>query len=77
MEDIIHFFNFDQIRNRAEVPFLMQAALNGAEQAGYTGGIIFLNYEESKGILKMENKFSIILENLEEEETLTLGDQTF
>ena len=25
----------------------------------------------------MENKFAIILENLEEEETLTLGDQTF
>ena len=25
----------------------------------------------------MENKFEIIIENLEEEETLTLGDQTF
>ena len=45
MEDVIHFFNFDQRRNRAEVPYLMQATLKGAAKAVYTGGIIFLNYE--------------------------------
>ena len=50
MEEIIHFYNFDKIRDKAEIPRLMQAVLNGAEQAGYADGIIFLNYEESKGI---------------------------
>jgi len=37
--------NFKNIRNNAEKPFLVQAVLNGAEQAGYTDGILFLNYE--------------------------------
>ena len=45
MGDVIHLYNFENIRNRAETPFLMQAVLNGAEQAGYTGGILFLNYK--------------------------------
>ena len=36
---------FKNIRNNAEKPFLVQAVLNGAEQAGYTDGILFLNYE--------------------------------
>ena len=31
--------------NFTETPLLMQAVLNGAEQAGYMDGIIFLNYE--------------------------------
>jgi len=44
--DVVHLYNFKNIRNTAELPLLMQAVLNGAEQAGYTDGIIFLNYKE-------------------------------
>lgn len=44
-KDVIHLYNFKNIRNNAEKPFLVQAVLNGAEQAGYTEGILFLNYE--------------------------------
>ena len=44
-EDVIHLYNFKNIRNNAEKPFLVQAVLNGAGQAGYTDGILFLNYE--------------------------------
>ena len=43
--DVVHLYNFKNIRNTAEIPLLMQAVLNGAEQAGYTDGIIFLNYK--------------------------------
>ena len=43
--EVIHLYNFENIRNKTEIPFLMQAVLNGAEQAGYTDGILFLNYE--------------------------------
>jgi len=45
MEEVVHFYNFENIRNRTEVPLLIQAVLNGAEQVGYMDGIIFLNYE--------------------------------
>lgn len=44
-DDVLHLYNFNNIRNNAEKPFLVQAVLNGAEQAGYTDGILFLNYE--------------------------------
>ena len=40
-----YLYDFENIRNKAETPLLMQAVLNGAEQAGYMDGIIFLNYE--------------------------------
>ena len=43
--DVLHLYNFKNIRNNAEKPFLVQAVLNGAEQASYTHGILFLNYE--------------------------------
>ena len=45
MTEVVHLYNFQNIRNRSEIPLLMQAVLNGAEQAGYTDGILFLNYE--------------------------------
>lgn len=43
--DVLHLYNFKKIRNTSEIPLLIQAVLNGAEQAGYTDGIIFLNYK--------------------------------
>jgi len=43
--EVIHLYNFKKIRNRTEVPVLMQAVLNGAEQVAYISGIMFLNYE--------------------------------
>ena len=43
--EVVHLYDFENIRNKAETPLLMQAVLNGAEQAGYMDGIIFLNYE--------------------------------
>ena len=46
IEEVVHLYNFENIRNRTETPILMQAVLNGAEQAGYMDGIIFLNYEQ-------------------------------
>ena len=45
MTEVVHLYNFQNIRNRSEIPILMQAVLNGAEQAGYTNGIHFINYE--------------------------------
>lgn len=45
MEEVVHLYNFENIRNRTETPLLIQAVLNGAEQVGYMDGIIFLNYE--------------------------------
>jgi hypothetical protein len=45
MGEVVHLYNFENLRNRTETPLLMQAVLNGAEQAGYIDGIIFLNYE--------------------------------
>jgi hypothetical protein len=44
MAKVVHLYNFENIQNRNEIPLIMQAVLNGAEQAGYTDGIIFLNY---------------------------------
>lgn len=44
-EEVIHIYNFEDIRDRTEVPFLMQAVLNGSEQAGCTDDNFFLNYE--------------------------------
>ena len=43
--DVLHLYDFKNIKNNAEKPVLVQAVLNGAEQAGYTDGILFLNYE--------------------------------
>lgn len=43
--EVIHLYNFENIENKTETPLLMQAVLNGAEQEGYTDGIIFLNYD--------------------------------
>lgn len=34
-EDVLHLYNFKNIRNNAEKPFLVQAVLNRAGQAGY------------------------------------------
>ena len=45
MGEVVHLYNFAKIRNRSETPLLMQAVLKGAEKAGYTEGIIFLNHE--------------------------------
>lgn len=45
IKEVVHLYNFENIRNKAEIRILMQAILNGAEQAGDTDGIIFLNYE--------------------------------
>ena len=45
MEEVVHLYNFEKIRNRDEVPLLMQAVFNGAKSENYTDGIIFLNYE--------------------------------
>ena len=64
MGKVVHLYNFENIRNKTETPLLMQVVLNGAEQAGYMDGITFYKFER-------------IIENLEDEETLTLGDQTF
>ena len=44
MGEVVHLYNFENIRNRTETPLLMQAVLNGAKQVGYMDGIIFLNY---------------------------------
>ena len=44
-DDVVHLYNFQNIRNNAEKPLLVQAVLNGAEQAGYMDGILFLNYQ--------------------------------
>jgi hypothetical protein len=46
MAEVVHLYNFENIRDRSEIPLLIQEVLNGAEQAGYTDGIIFLNYGE-------------------------------
>lgn len=43
--DVVHVYNFRNIRNNAEKPALIQAVLNGAEQAGYTDGIHFIKYK--------------------------------
>jgi hypothetical protein len=43
--DVVHLYNFDNIRDVTEKPLLVQAVLNGSEQAGHTDGIIFLNYK--------------------------------
>ena len=45
MGEIVDLYHFENIRSRTETPLLIQAVLNGAEQAGYMDGIIFLNYE--------------------------------
>ena len=42
--EVIHLYNFEKIRDVTEKPALLQAVLNGAEQAGYTDGIMFINY---------------------------------
>lgn len=44
MAEVVHLYNFENIPNRTQTPLLLQAVLNGAEQAAYTDGIIFLNY---------------------------------
>lgn len=46
MEDVIHLYNFEKIRDRTEIPGLVEQVRNGAEEKGYTDGMIFLNCEE-------------------------------
>ena len=46
IKEVVHLYNFENIRNKTEIPIFMRAVLNGAEQAGYMDGIIFLNYEQ-------------------------------
>ena len=43
MGEVVPLYNFENIRNRTETTFLIQAAINGAEQRGYMDSIIFLN----------------------------------
>ena len=45
MAEVIHLYNFENMKNKTEISILMQAVLNGAEQERYTDGIIFLNYD--------------------------------
>lgn len=45
MEEVVHLYNFEKIKNGNEKALLVQAVLNGAKQACYTDGIIFLNHE--------------------------------
>lgn len=45
MGEVVHLYNFENIRNKTETPIFMQAVLNETEQAGYMDGIIFSNYE--------------------------------
>jgi hypothetical protein len=45
MQEVLHVYNFDKIHNKTEIPLLIQAVLNGAEQMGYLDGIMFLNYD--------------------------------
>ena len=45
MEEVVHLYNFENIRNRTETLFLMQAVLNKAEQVCDRDGIIFFKYE--------------------------------
>jgi hypothetical protein len=45
MGQVVHVYNFEDLRDRNEVPFLMEAVKNGAKKAGYTEGIIFINHE--------------------------------
>ena len=44
--DVLHVFNFENIRNSDEKLSLVEAVLNGAEQEGWTDtdGMYFLNY---------------------------------
>lgn len=44
-QDVLHLYNFKNIRNPDEKPFLVQVVLNGAENAGDQEGIAFLNHE--------------------------------
>ena len=50
--DVLHLYNFKNIRNNVEKPFLVQAVINGAEQAGYTDDILFLNYVPYNRLVK-------------------------
>lgn len=45
LNDGLHLYNFDNIRNPIEKPALVEAVSNGAEDAGCTEGIAFINYE--------------------------------
>ena len=60
IEEVVHLYNFENIRNRTEIPILMQAVLNGAEQAGYMDGIIFLNYEHEKWKINLKELLKIL-----------------
>ena len=44
-EDVLHLVNFDKIRDSQEKPSFVNATLNGAEDAGSSKNIVFLNYE--------------------------------
>ena len=41
MDDVVHLINFESMSNRTEVPILMQACLNDAEQEGYDKNFVF------------------------------------
>ena len=43
LNDVLHLFNFDNIRDPLEKPALVEAVINGAEDAGCTEGIAFMN----------------------------------
>ena len=45
MAEVIHLYNFENMKNKTEIPILMQAVLNKAEQVCDRDGIIFLKYE--------------------------------
>jgi hypothetical protein len=45
MEEVVHLYNFDKIRNSLEKPSLVSAVLNGAEDAGCGDNIAFINFE--------------------------------
>lgn len=44
-DEVLHVYNFNKIIDRKEVPGLVQAVLDGAEEAGNTKGIMFINYK--------------------------------
>lgn len=43
--DVFQVYDFKGMKNVDEIPSLMEAVVNGAEQAGYDEGIIFMNYK--------------------------------
>jgi hypothetical protein len=44
-DEVFHLVNFDKIKNPFEKPLLVSAVLKGAEDAGCSDNIIFINFE--------------------------------